>query len=156
MTSKYKSTYPPFHCYIYRGKNASNCHFSGISRTHRDFINSNIGAEKMTGQRYFESIYQNCLQCSSLEYKEVLFFPCTDCPLWMIRFGITPDDLMKINGKCLAIVFNKSNFREGVLSGPEKSIVEIEMNFAKWTKRSFIMLARGMIKSEEGSLIWDT
>jgi hypothetical protein len=129
MSNKYKPTYPPLPCYIYRGKNAPIWHFSAISRTPTDFINSNIGAEQMTGQLYHEIIYQNCLQCSYLEYEEVLFCPCTDCPNWAIRFGITPDDFIILNGNSFAIVFNKSNFREGANIGPEISIAEMEAYF---------------------------
>jgi len=126
MTSKYKPTHPPLPCYIYRGKNAPICRFLITSRTPWDFTNSNIGEDQMTGQRYYEIIYQNCLQCSYLEYKEVLFCPCTDCPYWPIRFGLTPDDFLKLNGNSFAIAFNKSNFREDAIFGPEKSISEME------------------------------
>jgi hypothetical protein len=44
----------------------------------------------MKQQTALEAIRNNCRNCAGGSCKEVALCPCTDCPLYVYRFGIRP------------------------------------------------------------------
>ncbi len=44
-------------------------------------------------QTPLEAVRKHCLDCSGFSFKSVLWCPCTDCNLWIFRFGKRPESM---------------------------------------------------------------
>ena len=44
-------------------------------------------------QTPLEAVRKHCLDCSGFSFKSVLWCPCTNCNLWIFRFGKRPESM---------------------------------------------------------------
>lgn len=75
---------------------------------------------KIPRQSPLKQIRKFCLDCFCGQPKEVRF--CTDptCAHWYLRFGKSPQSVIRIEGKEAERLFDPSNFGKGAVFGSEK------------------------------------
>jgi hypothetical protein len=61
-------------------------------------------------QRMGQQVRSKCFQCQEGKGYEVPFCNETDCPLWLFRFGESPDAYIRRHGKESRRLFNPQNF----------------------------------------------